>query len=76
MIHVQTKHAMYVIDRDNNRWKRTSAVDPRHDDDKWVDGGFTLGPIGGGSYAHYANHPDGAFGRRTSTVISISEDPK
>ena len=70
---VKTKNASYIVDPVENRWMRISATDPRFDDGEWVEGGFTRGEVGEACFAHFANHPDGATGRRTSTVLSIHE---
>jgi len=75
ILKVVTRNAVYRVDRDNNRWKRTASTHPRHDDYQWVDGGFTLGEIGERCFAHFDNHPDQATGRWTSSVVSIEELP-
>lgn len=73
MLLVKTKHADYLVDRQNERWKRTSKEHPHDYDGEWVDGGFTVGFEGTPSFAHFANHPKGAAGRWTSSLISVSE---
>jgi len=76
MLYVMTRNAIYVVDRANTKWKRTSSLDPRHDDEHWIDGEFTVGDVGSPSFAHYSAHPEGALGRHTSSVVSVMEASK
>lgn len=71
MIRVKTRNATYVVDRENKRWMRLSDFDMHEFDSEWVSGAFTIGGIGTASYAQFDNHPGGALGRWTSTVVDV-----
>lgn len=76
LLKVTTKGATYLVDHDNYRWMRTQATTPSSDDNKWVAGGFTLGEVGQGCFAHFADHPEGPAGRWTSRVVAVSSIAK
>ena len=73
---VHTKGAVYEVDREGNRWKRTEATTAKEHDGEWVSGGFTVGEPGQGCFAHFIDHPGGAIGRRTSRVLRVEERPE
>lgn len=76
MIRVVTKHAEYLVDRENRQWMRHTHTHPLQGDDTWIPGGFTLAEVGGRAYAQYENGraSDGAPGRWTGPITSIEEE--
>jgi hypothetical protein len=73
-LRVETKNAVYLVDRELHRWKRISESHPHDFDNEWVRGGFTLDSVGRPAYAHFEEFPNGALGRWTSTVLNVSEE--
>ena len=73
MLYVTTLNARYVVDRESNYWMRESDSNPKYNDGEWISGGFTLGEVGEGCFAHYDKDPRGALGRWTSRVVYVEE---